>query len=322
MASQSPQRYATVRSFAALSSGFITTEELKRLEVPASTASRWMAGGLLHRLRRGVYRTSAEPFGFEQVVDVASKVMSGRQAIGGRSALSLWKMPGGSKGRLELVGPPGSAFVFAYVTTAEHRDLTASDLTRIGGVRVTTPVRSIIDASVACSPSQIGAQLSDGVRRRLFSYAEVTARLALAPKSGKEGIAKLRAVLRTRIEGERDLNDYERAAARLFKNALIPTPVAQYELVLGHRTFFVDFAWPAERLLVECDSMLAHSTPEQPQHDLSRQNELVAAGWRVVRFTYWDVMERPDALSKPCASILTNTDSKNCRSAGTSPVSV
>lgn len=298
MAAQSLQRYATVRSYAGRSSGFITTEELKRLEIPASTVSRWTAGGLLHRLRRGVYSTSREPFGFHGAVDLASKVMSANQAIGGRSALKLWELPGGSKGRVELVGPPGSGFVFAYVTTTEHRDLTPSDITRRGAIAITTPVRSIIDASIVCSPSQIGAQLSDGVRRGLFSYAEVSERLALSPRSGKEGIAKLRAVLETRLDGARDLNDYERAAARLFKTAPFPMPVAQYELSLGHRTVFVDFAWPALGLLVECDSMLAHSTPEQLQSDLNRQNELVAAGWRVLRFTYWDVRDRPKYVIK------------------------
>lgn len=102
-------------------------------------------------------------------------------------------------------------------------------------------------------------------------------RLALTPRSGKEGIAKLRAVLGTRLDGARDLNDYERAAGR---------------------TVFVDFAWPALGLLVECDSMLAHSTPEQLQSDLNRQNELVAAGWRVLRFTYWDVRDRPKYVIK------------------------
>jgi very-short-patch-repair endonuclease len=35
-------------------------------------------------------------------------------------------------------------------------------------------------------------------------------------------------------------------------------------------------------------------TPEHFQRDRRRQNRLIAAGWTVLRFTWWDLTERPD----------------------------
>ena len=297
MAVQSLGRYADVRTFAIRSAGFVTADELRELGVPRSTVTRWCRTGLLYRIRRGVYRTSGARFGFDEAVHLASKVMSERHGIGGRSALSVWDLPGGSRGRVEVVGPPGSSFKCAQIKATEHRDLALDDLVIQERIRVTTPIRSIIDASVACSTSQIGAQLSDGVKRGLFTYRELAERVLDVSNSGKQGVAKLRAVLSTRVDGIRELNGYEKAALRVFRVARVPDPVAQNRLEVGVRTYFVDFAWPEHQLLVECDSMLAHSTPEQLQSDLRRQNDLVSMGWRLVRFTYWDIAERHEYVT-------------------------
>ena len=49
-----------------------------------------------------------------------------------------------------------------------------------------------------------------------------------------------------------------------------------------------DLAWPSRRLLVELDGYNTHGTPIALQKDLRRQNNLVAAGWTVLRFTWND----------------------------------
>ena len=57
-----------------------------------------------------------------------------------------------------------------------------------------------------------------------------------------------------------------------------------------------DIAFPAARLIVEVDGLAHHSTPDRFQRDRTRQNALVAAGWTVLRFTWQDLVERPEAV--------------------------
>jgi Protein of unknown function (DUF559) len=56
----------------------------------------------------------------------------------------------------------------------------------------------------------------------------------------------------------------------------------------------VDFAWPLARLIVEADGFAFHADRESYRSDRERDNELERLGWRVLRFTWEDVMGRPD----------------------------
>lgn len=58
----------------------------------------------------------------------------------------------------------------------------------------------------------------------------------------------------------------------------------------------VDVLFPRSRLVVEVDGERAHSGREAFVADRRRQNRLVNAGYRVLRFTWWDLTERPDAV--------------------------
>lgn len=57
-----------------------------------------------------------------------------------------------------------------------------------------------------------------------------------------------------------------------------------------------DFRLERARLIVEIDGWAWHHTPGRFQRDRTRQNELVLAGWRVLRFTWTDLTERPDEV--------------------------
>lgn len=54
----------------------------------------------------------------------------------------------------------------------------------------------------------------------------------------------------------------------------------------------MDFAYPDLRLAIEVDGFNSHGTQAPWQDDLDRQNDLVIAGLRVLRFTWYDVVQR------------------------------
>lgn len=55
----------------------------------------------------------------------------------------------------------------------------------------------------------------------------------------------------------------------------------------------LDMAWPSRMLAVEADGRDRHETPAALLRDRRRQNEVMLAGWTMLRFTWSDVIHHP-----------------------------
>ncbi|MDP9397885.1 MAG: DUF559 domain-containing protein [Actinomycetota bacterium] len=82
----------------------------------------------------------------------------------------------------------------------------------------------------------------------------------------------------------------ERLLHRLLRAAGIVGWVAAYRLPSGGE---LDVAFPRHRLAIEVDGWAWHSDPTRFQRDRDKQNALMRAGWVVLRFTWHDLVERP-----------------------------
>ena len=60
--------------------------------------------------------------------------------------------------------------------------------------------------------------------------------------------------------------------------------VSEYRGAVEGRGFRIDVAFPAERLAIECDGFRYHRSLSAFKADRERQNLLVCAGWRVLRY--------------------------------------
>jgi very-short-patch-repair endonuclease len=58
----------------------------------------------------------------------------------------------------------------------------------------------------------------------------------------------------------------------------------------------LDFAFVAQRVAIEIDGRAWHTASDRFQNDRSRQNRLVLLGWTVLRFTWADLIGRPDEV--------------------------
>lgn len=81
--------------------------------------------------------------------------------------------------------------------------------------------------------------------------------------------------------------------ARLLKNAGLSS--AEFQHPVGRDE--IDFAYPALMLAIEVDGYGPHSSRRAFQNDRDRQNVLVGLGWTVLRFTWADVVKRPDHVA-------------------------
>jgi very-short-patch-repair endonuclease len=108
---------------------------------------------------------------------------------------------------------------------------------------------------------------------------------------GRPGVAKL--VRHIRVARPETRSEAERALARLLRAAGLTGWVANFAL---EGVGILDFAFVAQRLAIEVDGRAWHSAGERFQSDRSRQNRLVLLGWTVLRFTWDDLVRRPDAV--------------------------
>ena len=65
-----------------------------------------------------------------------------------------------------------------------------------------------------------------------------------------------------------------------------------------------DFAWPAERLIVELDGARFHTTASGVEHDKRRDQRLLLAGWSTVRVTWTQLRSEPTLLANSVRQLL------------------
>ena len=66
----------------------------------------------------------------------------------------------------------------------------------------------------------------------------------------------------------------------------------------------VDFVWPDKRLVVETDGHAVHGTRFAFERDRRRDQRLLLEGWRVARFTWRQLADRPAEVGRTVTGLL------------------
>lgn len=214
-------------------------------------------------------------------------------AAGPRAALSH-RSSGAHLGMAETASrvhviAPRSARGVRGIVVHRPRGLLEGDIVTEAGLRTTSPGRTLLDLAAISSRRTLERALDQAEIRRLhLPIDEVRSRAWR-----RRGAPLLRAVLDWHIAGTTiSESEAEEAFLVIVRRAGIPPPVLQFVVNRKRR----DFAWPAQRVVVEVDSRGFHDTMAAFERDRERDAELVVAGWTPLRFTRRRIVFEPSAV--------------------------
>lgn len=281
---------------AARQHGVVTRRQLRDAGFAEAIVDRRVAAGIFLSLHRGVYllgtlRGRLEP---EWARVVAARLACGADAVVSHASAGwLWRL---------LRRPNRAAPVSITVPEAARRqrpgilihrsvDLTRAEITRIEGIPVTRPGRTLRDLATVLTVKELNRAAGRVERRGLIDSAGFPA--LVASHAGRPGAPVLRAALLgdggivlTRSEAE------ERLLALILEHGLpqpqVNVPVEGLE---------VDFYWPDLKLVIEADGFAYHNRRGSFENDHQRDLELKARGFTVMRVTWRQLVEEPKATA-------------------------
>lgn len=210
----------------------------------------------------------------------------GSQAVASGLAAAWWLGLISLEPRIVEVTVPRTASGRAGTGIAlRRRDLSEADIVEDRGLRVTGLALTVLEA--AARPHG-GARVMDSALQRRVRLEDL--QRAHVRNGRRHGAASARRMLDAAAGGAR--SEAERLVVRLLRGAGIGGWHANYQV----GPYYVDFAFPAQRVAVEIDGWAFHSDQEAFQNDRKRQNWLALQGWQVLRFTWLDITQHPERV--------------------------
>lgn len=234
-------------------------------------------------LSRRAYAFAGTPVSFHSKVMAACLTAGDGAFVSHATAAELW-MPTGVSPSIHLWSPRR---INVAGITAHVGMLDKADVTRLGPIPLTRPERTLIDVASRKSTEKLGGVFDEFLRRDLVRIDRLQRRLDAVGGSGRRGVRLLRHLIEERLDAGISESELETRLLRALREEGLPLPVSQYEIWHeGRLVARVDFGYPEVKLAIEAYGRRHHSLWSDQEHDLARQNEIIALGWRIIVVTW------------------------------------
>jgi very-short-patch-repair endonuclease len=280
---------ATILALAGRQHGVVTRARLLRAGIGPDVIDRRITSGLLFVLHRGVYRVG--PVAAPRSREMAAALAYGASArVCLRSAASLWScLPERAADTPVDIIAAGRRPSRPGIRVHRDPGLRPDEVTTLDGIPTTTPARTLYDLAAVATHDELESALAEAFARALVTRADLET--LLARHGSRRGTARLRSLLTREELPGRMRSKAEVAFQRLLRRARFPRPRVNMT-VAGHR---LDCHWPDLRLAVEIDGYAFHGSRRSFESDRKRDRALAAAGLLVIRFTWSQIIDEPEA---------------------------
>jgi len=270
--------------------GVVTRNALEGIGFSEEAVEHRLATGRLHLISPGVYavgRPELTPHGRWMAAVLAC---GDDAALSHRSAAELWGIGYEERGRIDVSIRRKGKITRKGIKVRARPSLDASSFVVRFGIPVTHPVQTLIDVATELKPLRLERAVNEADKLDLVDPE--TLRKALDGYGGMPGVRTLRTMLDRHTFRLSD-SDLEVLFRPLALAAGFPLPLSKHR-VLGYEA---DFFFPDHDLIVETDGLRYHRTPAQQARAAKRDQKHVAAGFRVLRFTHWQIAHAADEVT-------------------------
>ncbi|MCW2541436.1 MAG: hypothetical protein JWN95_3161 [Frankiales bacterium] len=268
--------------------GVIARAQLDDAGVGRGAIARLVQRGALVRAARGIYRVRGAAETYESMLWLAQLATNG--VLGYATACQLWGMITEQPSPITVILPADRRAASPAGVQIRYRSHLQSYSVR-WGLKVSDRVDALFDHLGTLPGSEATPLFDRAMQRGWMSPLDIELRL----RSSGWGTQRIRSL--SRLLGTRAASELERRFHRLLQAAGVTGWIANFEVrVRGAMIALVDVAFAEHLLAIELDGMAYHSDAARFRRDRRRQNQLVAAGWRVLRFTWDDVLHRPSEV--------------------------
>lgn len=255
---------------------------------------RLVATGWCEQVAEGVFRVAAAPRSREQRWALALATQPAASALSHESAGESYGLPG-VRSRLPTVSVErGRSHRNPLAIVRTTLWLPAAHIVVRRNLPTTTVARTLFDLAGVLPPPAFEVALDGALSRRLCTVGQLERVHFVLARRGRRGTALVRRAVEARGTGfVAPASELERVGRRVFAEGGLPAP--RFEIDLGGERWVgrVDCVWTEAKLVVELDSRRHHEALLARDADRRRDNELMAQGWRVLRFTWDDLHQRP-----------------------------
>ena len=258
----------------------------------SGTLDRLLRKGTLVAVLPGVYCAAGDVDDFAVRVRAASLWAGPDSVLTGQAAAKLTFWPSCPVSTISLAVPDqgrrsrGQQGPTAAVEL-ECRRVPEWQVRQRGRLRVTSPALTAVD--LAGGPDR-GNAIDQALRTGAATLAEMWDAFTELPR--RPGNRQRRHVLWD--SRDEPWSEAERLQHALLHDAKIDGWRSNCFVRCGEDGYFVDVLFRAARLVVEIDGWETHSTRAAFEADRRRRNHLVLWGYRVLNFTWRQLVEQPD----------------------------
>ena len=280
-----------IRAVARTQHGLIARGELLAMGVTDHEIVRRVGNGRLEQPHPGVYYLNCTPATWRTEV-LAAVVAAGPDALAShRTAAVLWEFDAIYRGTIEVTVPfneePDPEGVIVHRTRRINPGMIHDS------IPITSPEKALLDVTPLVPERVLEKAMRAAIRNGLTTPEKLDLAVRINGGRGVAGTRRFRRVIHI-VAADNSGSVAEIDLKHIVMDAPIPAPIQQLRVRLhGGGNAYPDFAWPDRMRIVEVDGFEAHGTPEQLQHDLRRQNQLMDLGWEIRRFTATEIRDQP-----------------------------
>jgi very-short-patch-repair endonuclease len=276
-----------IAELAARQGGVVSRKQLFGLGLSAAAIDHRVRRGQLHPIHHGVYAVG------HRLVNARGRLFAALLAVEGSvlshtTAAGWWDLRPDRETlvHVTVIGDGGRG---RRAGIRVHRcALAPEEIDRHTGVALTSPERTLLDVAPMLGAAALEQCLVRAVAAGRFDLRALERLIERSRR--RAGVPALRAALAGWSGADAPVrSELEFRFVELCRREKLPRPAVNTRI----EGVEVDFAWPDHRVIVELDGFAFHAGRAAFERDRARDAALTLAGWRVLRFSWRQVVGDP-----------------------------